>query len=56
MVDLRAEHLLGIRTEHGRYRFTADARHRMVNTIQYFYGVTIDRAARTAAWQSWIEA
>jgi uncharacterized protein YndB with AHSA1/START domain len=55
VVDLRDGSLLGIRTEHGFYRFMADDRHHLVNTIQYFYGVPVDRESRTAAWQSWID-
>ncbi|PRY35716.1 SRPBCC family protein [Umezawaea tangerina] len=55
VVDLRDDALLGIRTEHGFYRFVVDDGHHMVTTSQYFYGVPVDRAARTAAWQSWLE-
>lgn len=55
VVDLRDRFLLGIRTEHGLYRFMADDLHHMVSTTQYFYGVPVDRASRTAAWQSWID-
>jgi len=33
----------------------ADDLHGMVSTTQYFYGVTVDRASRTAAWQSWLD-
>ncbi|WNV86383.1 SRPBCC domain-containing protein [Umezawaea sp. Da 62-37] len=56
VVDLRDDSLLGVRTEHGFHRFMVDDAHHMVNTTQYFYGVDVDRAARTAAWQSWIDA
>ncbi|PPK71353.1 SRPBCC domain-containing protein [Actinokineospora auranticolor] len=55
VVDLRGDRLLGIRTENGFYRFMSDDIHHMVNTSQYFYGVTVDRATRTAAWQTWID-
>jgi hypothetical protein len=55
VVDLRGRSLLGIRTEHGFYRFMADDLHHMVSTTQYFYGVTVDRESRTAAWQSWLD-
>lgn len=55
VVDLRDRLLLGIRTEHGLYRFMADDLHHMVSTTQYFYGVTVDRESRTAAWQSWLD-
>jgi uncharacterized protein YndB with AHSA1/START domain len=55
VVDLRDDALLGIRTDHGFYRFMVDAAHHMVNTTQYFYGIDVDRASRTAAWQSWID-
>jgi adenylate cyclase len=56
VVDLRGRSLLGIRTEHGFYRFMADDQHHMANTIHYFYGVPVDRASRTAAWQSWLDS
>ncbi|MCP2168491.1 SRPBCC family protein [Goodfellowiella coeruleoviolacea] len=55
VVDLRERLLLGIRTEHGFYRFLVDDLHHMVSTTQYFYGVAVDRASRTAAWQAWID-
>ena len=55
VVDLHGRSLLGIRTEHGFYRFMADDQHHMVNTTQYFYGVPVDRESRTAAWQSWLD-
>lgn len=58
VVDLRDSALLGVRTEHGFYRFMVDDLHHMVSTTQYFYGITVDhaaRAARTAAWQSWLD-
>lgn len=55
VVDLRDRCLLGIRTEHGLYRFLADDLHHMVSTTQYFYGVEVDRASRTAAWQVWLD-
>jgi uncharacterized protein YndB with AHSA1/START domain len=55
VVDLRDRLLLGIRTEHGFYRFMADDLHHMVSTTQYFYGVTVDSESRTAAWQSWLD-
>lgn len=55
VVDLRGEFLLGIRTEHGLYRFFADDQHHMVSTTQYFYGVTVDRQTRTTTWQSWLD-
>jgi uncharacterized protein YndB with AHSA1/START domain len=55
VVDLRDRLLLGIRTEHGFYRFMADDLHHMVSTTQYFYGVTVDRESRTATWQSWLD-
>lgn len=55
VVDLRGRSLLGIRTERGFYRFMVDDLHHMVNTTQYFYGVTVDRRSRTAAWQSWLD-
>ena len=55
VVDLRDRLLLGIRTEHGFSRFMADDLHHMVSTAQYFYGVTVDRESRTAAWQSWLD-
>ncbi|QPP08415.1 SRPBCC domain-containing protein [Streptomyces bathyalis] len=55
VVDQRDRMLLGIRTEHGFYRFMADDLHHMVSTVQYFYGVTVDRAPRTARWQSWLD-
>ncbi|WP_216212028.1 SRPBCC family protein [Amycolatopsis aidingensis] len=55
VVDLHGRFLLGIRTEHGFYRFMADDLHRMVSTTQYFYGVRVDRESRTAAWQSWLD-
>ncbi|MFC4496201.1 SRPBCC domain-containing protein [Streptomyces ovatisporus] len=55
VVDLRDRLLLGIRTEHGFSRFMADDLHHMVSTTHYFYGVTVDRESRTAAWQSWID-
>ncbi len=56
VVDQRDTMLLGIRTEHGFYRFMADDLHHMVSTVQYFYGVTVDRESRTAAWQSWLDS
>jgi uncharacterized protein YndB with AHSA1/START domain len=57
VVDLRADTLLlGVRTEHGFCRFMVDDLHHMVSTTQYFYGVTVDRAARAAAWQAWLAA
>lgn len=56
VVDLRDRSLLGIRTEHGFYRFMTDDRHHIANTIQYFYGITVDRESRTAAWQSWLDS
>jgi uncharacterized protein YndB with AHSA1/START domain len=55
VVDLHGRSLLGIRTEHGFYRFMADDVHHMVSTTQYFYGVPVDRESRTAAWQSWLD-
>jgi uncharacterized protein YndB with AHSA1/START domain len=55
VVDLRDESLLGIRTEHGLYRFMVDDVHHMVNTTQYFYGVPVDLGVRRAAWQSWLD-
>ncbi|PRY00755.1 SRPBCC family protein [Allonocardiopsis opalescens] len=54
-VDLRGGMLLGVRTRDGLVRFMVDDLHRMVSTTQYFYGVAVDRASRTAAWQSWID-
>ncbi|MCS7479371.1 SRPBCC domain-containing protein [Umezawaea endophytica] len=47
--------LLGVRTEQGFYRFMVDDAHHMVNTIQYFYGVQVDRESRSAAWQAWVD-
>lgn len=55
VVDLRDRLLLGIRTEHGFYRFMADEPHHMVSSVQYFYGIQVDRETRTAAWQSWLD-
>lgn len=55
VVDVRDTLLLGIRTEHGFYRFMADERHHMVSSVQYFYGVPVERETRRAAWQSWLD-
>lgn len=56
-VDVSASGILGIRTDNALYRFGghgADA-WGMVNAFHYLYGVDVDRAERTAAWQAWLD-
>ncbi|HEX6340150.1 SRPBCC domain-containing protein [Umezawaea sp.] len=55
VVDLRGGTVLGVRTAHGFSRFVVDELHRMVSVTHYRYGVAVDRASRTAAWQSWVD-
>lgn len=57
VVDVRERGVLGVRTASGFHRFQglgADG-HGMVHTVHYFYGVDVDRAEVTRAWQSWLE-
>jgi uncharacterized protein YndB with AHSA1/START domain len=57
VVDVADRGVLGIRTDAGFYRFLGgggDAT-RMVNVAHYFYGVDVDRARATAAWQGWLD-
>ncbi|MQA08596.1 MAG: SRPBCC domain-containing protein [Pseudonocardiaceae bacterium] len=57
VVDIRGDGVLGVRTDNALYRFSGRAAygHGMVQATHYFYGVDMDRAEATAAWQGWLE-
>lgn len=57
VVDVRERGVLGIRTDHALYRFIGEGADGlgMVSLTHYFYGVDLDRAERTAAWQAWLD-
>ncbi|MEU6646114.1 SRPBCC domain-containing protein [Saccharomonospora sp. NPDC046836] len=59
VVDVRAPGTLGVRTGDGLYRFFGldpAGTHGLVHVAIYRYGVPIDRAAATAAWQGWLQS
>lgn len=57
VVDVSERGILGVRTDDGLYRFGgegADAWGMVIGT-HYLYGVEVDRAEATAAWQAWLD-
>ncbi|HEY6738455.1 MAG TPA: SRPBCC domain-containing protein [Actinopolymorphaceae bacterium] len=57
VVDVTARGVLGIRSDHALYRFVGEGADGfgMVSLTHYIYGVDLDRAERTAAWQAWLD-
>jgi uncharacterized protein YndB with AHSA1/START domain len=55
VVDVSDGQFLGVRSEHGLHRIGAEGTTGCgVSAYHYFYGVDVDTAAATAAWQAWL--
>lgn len=57
IVDVCERGQLGVRSEHGLHRFSGEgvSAWGLLNVVHYFYGVRLDRAEATAAWQNWFD-
>ena len=55
VVDVSSDEFLGVRSEHGLHRIGAEGSAGCgVSAYHYFYGVELDTAAATSAWQTWL--
>lgn len=57
VVDVCERGVLGVRSDQGLHRFAGEGIDAwgMLSVVHYFYGVEMDRAQATEAWQAWLD-